>query len=219
MFLHENNIAQVSFTFHDHDSLNIMMDIGMAPRGTRFSRMDFPVKYYLVDYSKATRLRLSSRRQLSPVGRFSVTRGRSRHPVHLTSSRPGPISDWSEPTDDPGSVEIKSHSVPRQGRRHSRIAESSSRFYSPEDESATPTPKQFVFFVDRRQRSSSVDLSDPEADSVADSEEFSSDDEETVRSVTPATRTALFSADMKNLANTLDQVVPTVSRIFTLFPA
>ncbi|KIJ54741.1 hypothetical protein M422DRAFT_240823 [Sphaerobolus stellatus SS14] len=218
VFLHENNVTHGSFTFpEDKGPRSIMMDIGMAPRDIPFSRQDYPVKYYLLDYSKAVKLRVTSRRQLSPVGRFSVSRGRSRNPVRLSASRTLPYQapTYQAPKTTQNiinAVEIKSQSVHRPGRRRSRLPILSDRYASLED-APLHMAKRWNLVEDGSQ-SDPAEWSDPEYSSETESEDFSSTDEEVFRIVTPAARATLFAADMKSLANMLSQIIPKPSPLF-----
>ncbi|KAF8507517.1 hypothetical protein BU17DRAFT_71141 [Hysterangium stoloniferum] len=58
VFLHEHNIAQAVIPRSIEDlAQSIKMDIGLAPPNAHFSRIEFPVKYYFLDFSKAIKLR------------------------------------------------------------------------------------------------------------------------------------------------------------------
>jgi hypothetical protein len=187
-----------------------MMDIGLAPTQTHFSRVNFPVKYYLLDFSRAVRLRVSSLARPSCADQFSGLRGRSKNTVILSASRPRVSSFLPDPFI--GSLSVDTHSMnltftlDARARSDSDVTFVSSGFGTPDPGADMDTPKQYHFFS---QPSSTDRLSDPEAESG--SEEVTSDEEmQSVRVVSPTTRAMLFAADLKRLAQMLEDAVQLV---------
>jgi hypothetical protein len=189
-----------------------MMDIGLAPPQTHFSRAEFPVKYYLLDFSKAVRLRVSTVTRLPCYTQAPIWRGRTKSTVLLSSSHriPSVLSDsfvGSLVVDTP-LVNLTFTSASARARSDSDVT-LVSEFNTPDlNGPSMDTPKQGHFFS---QPSSPDRVSDPEVESG--SEDASSDDEEqdTVKMVCAATRALLFAEDLKNLARMLEGTVQLVS--------
>ncbi|KAF8486596.1 hypothetical protein JB92DRAFT_3148564 [Gautieria morchelliformis] len=216
VFLHEHNIAGVSYPLVDETwPPAFMMDIGLAPPQTHFSRVDFPVKYYLLDFSRAVRLRVSALARPSCSDQISGLRGRSKNTVLLSASRPRVPAMLPDPFI--GSLSLDTHSMnltftlaDARARSDSDVTFVSSGFDTPDANAPhIDTPKQCHFFS---QPSSIERFSDPEAESG--SEEATSDEEmHSVRVVSPATRALLFAADLKRLALMLEDAVQLASPV------
>ena len=189
-----------------------MMDIGLAPRQTHFSRAEFPVKYYLLDISTAVRLRVNATAHPSCPPLFSGSRGRSKNTVLLSASRPRVSSIVSDPfigslVEQTPSMKLALTLACARARSDSDMTLVSSGFDTPDPHPLDVVPpKQTHFFS----RPSSPDrLSDPEPESG--SEEGSSDEErQTVWVVPSATRISLFAGDLKSLSRMLEDAVQLV---------
>lgn len=211
MFLHEHNITRISYPLVEEASLPvIMMDIGLAPQQFHFSRADWPVKYYLVDYSKAVRLRVSPATGPSHPAPFPTSRGRSKNIVILSSSRPRIPSVLSDSfieslVVDAPSVNLTFALASARTRSDPEVTLVSD-FNTPDMDMDTPKQSHFFF----SQPSSPDRFSDPEVESG--SEDVSSDEEvqDNVRVVCASTRAILFAADLKNLARMLENAVQLV---------
>lgn len=176
-----------------------MMDIGLAPQHTKFSRSDYPVKYYFVDYSEAIRLEVQEHER-------ETRRGRSRNVVRLSASRLEHFHR-SPPNDD---------FTPYDDKPHARQI-----LFPSHHISSNLSP-----FKEIRKRNSSSpgvisaklmnDLSDPETDSGSDA--FSSDDEDdALRRVPSSIRSLAFGLDLKAFADMLEEALPPVRPLFAFF--
>lgn len=166
-----------------------MMDIGLAPVHTKFSRSDYPVKYYLVDYSEAVRL------EIQEHGR-EKRRGRSRNIVRLSASRSERFNRRSS-----------------NGRIPYNHKQNNGQILFPPDHiSSNLSPYKEIRKRNSASRAVAAaklldDLSDPETDSG--SEAFSSDEEDdSLRRVPSSIRSMAFGLDLKNLAEMLEKALP-----------
>lgn len=208
--MHEHNIARVSYPLGNETlSLGIMMDIGLAPRQTHFSRAEFPVKYYLLDFSTAVRLRVNAAAR-SSYPQFSSLRGRSRNIALLTASRPRVSSIFSgtctgDLIEQTTSMKHVLAFPGAQAHPNSEIPLVSSESDTLDSSTTLDTPKQSRFCS----RSSSLDrYSDPELESG--SEEASDEEQQNIWEVSSTTRALLFAGDLKSLALVLEDAVQSV---------
>ncbi|GJJ15611.1 hypothetical protein Clacol_009889 [Clathrus columnatus] len=187
VFLHEHNIAQVKFSWCTENLTRaIMMDIGLAPPHTHFSRSDYPVKYYLVDFSEAIRLELQEPKR-------EVRRGRPRNVVRLAASRSERLRSTSR--SNARRILLPSDHISSGLSPYKEIRKCNS--------ASTPVVAKLL-----------DDISDPETDSG--SEAFSSDEEDdSLRRVPMSIRSLAFGLDLKNLGDMLEKALPfTASVLF-----
>ena len=193
-----------------------MMDIGLAPPQTHFSRTEYPVKYYLLDFSQAVRLRVRKPPQPTRCTQCFGWQGRSKSTVQLPASHPRIPTILSDSfigslVVDAPSVNLIFTLASARARSDSDMTLVSSGFNSLDPIGlSVDTPKRSHL---SSQPSSPDRFSDPEMESG--SEELPSDEEqECVTVVLPPTRTLLLGADVKNLARMLEEVVQLVMSRF-----
>lgn len=193
VFLHEHNITNASYT-NASGFESIMMDIGLAPPHTPFSRYDFPVKYYILDFTKAIRMQIPSSATLS--FRASLPHNLQRKAAKALHANPGAPPNFMAML--PGTCRGSADSVPTMN-----IASS---------ESAYVTPPDCAFDLENSKRchrftrpKSPQDFSDPEGPDAV-----SENDDDGVTIVCAATQARHFAADLSKVAGILEEVASVV---------